>query len=103
MIHYCNPTAAAAAVMILGLSLPPPATAQLGKPVHSEIPLETLKSAYLKCERMGLSGKLVTGDIMMCSVIYEEVKRRAFDGDFTRLKAWADGHLRPIAPEVTGN
>jgi hypothetical protein len=36
-----------------------------------------------------------TGAIMMCSVIYEELKHRAFDGDFPRLKAWADQHLRP--------
>ena len=77
MIRYRNPTAAAAAVVILGSSLTAPATAQLAKPVHAEIPIETLKSAYLKCERTAVSGNVAAGDIMLCSVIYEEVKRRA--------------------------
>jgi hypothetical protein len=30
-----------------------------------------------------------TGSVAACSVVYEELKRRAFDGDFDRFLAWS--------------
>jgi hypothetical protein len=54
----------------------------------SPLPIEILKSAYLDCERAAVDGKLGQQDIMECSVIYEELKRRAFDGDYARMRAW---------------
>ena len=73
--------------------------AQAGTPHTPAIPLEKLKSAYLQCEQTAVSGRLGTGDIMLCSVLYEELKQRAFGGDFPRLKAWADGQLRPASAQ----
>jgi hypothetical protein len=73
--------------------------AQAGTPLSGGIPLEKLKSAYLQCEHMAVKGKLGTGEIMLCSVLYEELKQRAFGGDFPRLKAWADEQLRPARAE----
>jgi hypothetical protein len=49
-----------------------------------------LKEAYLSCERRAMENDLDTVEIMRCSVIYEDLKERAFSGDFRKLKAWSD-------------
>ena len=85
----------AVALVSHGLLLTSNAIAQVATPFPAKVLIEDLKSAYLQCERAAVSSKLATGDIMFCSVIYEELKQRAFGGEFTRLKAWADEHLRP--------
>jgi hypothetical protein len=52
-----------------------------------------LKNAYLSCHRAAIDGGLDTVAIMQCSVLYEELKRVAFGGDFEKLLAWADAQL----------
>jgi hypothetical protein len=47
-----------------------------------------LKEAYLACERATGSRALAGSEAMQCSVVYEELKRRAFAGDFNMLLAW---------------
>ena len=54
---------------------------------------EDLRAAYLACERAAVAERMETGGVMECSVIYEELKRRVFGGDFGRLRAWSDPHL----------
>lgn len=49
---------------------------------------EQLKADFLDCERQGSAGLLDGGTAGQCSVVYEELKRRVFDGDFGRLLAW---------------
>ncbi len=67
--------------------------------VHSQssephlLPVDVLKHVYLACEREAAKGDLDTSEIMQCSVLYEELKRRAFDGNFKLLKTWADGQI----------
>lgn len=62
---------------------------------HGEPPkdpsVEELKRAYLSCSDAALGGRLNNGGIQQCSVVYEELKQRAFDGDFERLLAWSKG------------
>lgn len=53
-----------------------------------EMSIPSLKQEYLECERKALVQKADTGEIMYCSVVYEELKRRAFDGDWRRLRQW---------------
>lgn len=55
--------------------------------------IDGLKQVYLDCERRAANGDLDTSEIMKCSVVYEELKRSAFGGDFKLLKAWADPHV----------
>ena len=69
--------------------------AQPSSDVTAQLSTEQLKTAYLECERAALIEKLGSGDAMLCSVIYEDLKYREFGGDFLRLKAWADAILRP--------
>lgn len=52
--------------------------------------IAALKGAYIECERRAADGKLDTSEIMKCSTVYEELKRREFGGNFKLLKAWAD-------------
>lgn len=56
------------------------------------VSVEELKSAYVRCSRAALGGELSAPEIMRCSVVYEELKRRAFDGDFLKLHAWSKAH-----------
>jgi hypothetical protein len=51
--------------------------------------IDELKSVYLSCTHDVVLGRLPTGAIMWCSVVYEELKLRAFDGDFAKLLAWS--------------
>jgi hypothetical protein len=87
--------AGAVALCTLALPVTSAALAQWSAPSRTGMPLDRLKSAYLECERAAVTDRLPTGQIMLCSVLFEELKHRTFDGDFLRLKAWADQHLRP--------
>lgn len=54
-----------------------------------DVPVDGLKKLYLSCDRAVAQGQLAPAGIMQCSVIYEELKLRAFGGDFARLHAWS--------------
>ncbi|TIM79229.1 MAG: hypothetical protein E5Y58_01595 [Mesorhizobium sp.] len=58
------------------------------------MPIRLLKDLYLDCEREAAAGALGTDDIMQCSIAYEELKRRAFDGNFARIRVWAETQRR---------
>jgi hypothetical protein len=72
----------------------PPAHAQSPDPVRANMPMDQLKSTYLDCERAAMAGDLNAGAIGHCSIVYEELKRRAFGGNFQRLKVWSDAQAR---------
>lgn len=57
-----------------------------GEYVCDSIPY--LKRAYLECERLAQSGRLSTGGIAHCSTVYYDLKDRAFDGDFNKIRSW---------------
>ena len=97
---YIHNLAGAVFMATLGLSLTTSAIAQLGTSAPLG-PIEKLKTAYLQYERAAVSGRLATDEIMLCSVIYEDLKKRAFGGDFSRLKVWADEYLRLPEAELT--
>lgn len=52
------------------------------------VPVDALKSVYLACERAVQSDDLTAANIRYCSTVYEELKRRAFHGDFKALLRW---------------
>ena len=60
----------------------------------AELPVARLKAIYLACERSAIAGDLASDGIGPCSIVYEELKRRAFDGDFGRLRLWFDEQKR---------
>jgi hypothetical protein len=80
-----------ACIAVAALILATATRSQSSEAARTEVtPVDGLKQVYLDCERRAATGDLDTGEIMKCSVIYEELKRRAFGGDFKSLKAWAD-------------
>lgn len=54
-----------------------------------QLTVDELKRAYLACNRGALDDRLGTAGIIRCSLIYEELKRRAFGGDFGKLLVWS--------------
>ncbi|MBS0452654.1 MAG: hypothetical protein JSS14_15240 [Proteobacteria bacterium] len=52
--------------------------------------VSSLKTAYLRCEQAANKRLLDLGEAATCSVIYEELLKIGFDGEFTRLLAWWD-------------
>jgi hypothetical protein len=51
--------------------------------------IDDLKRQYLSCSGAATRGRLSSGQIMQCSVIYETLKQQAFNGDFYQLLAWS--------------
>jgi hypothetical protein len=49
---------------------------------------EQLKTAFLECDRLSQTVPLDFGTAAQCSVVYEALKQRVFDGDFERLLVW---------------
>lgn len=76
-MKYCLPLCVALAAPLAHGQLP------------RDLPVDELKRAYLSCSDAALGGRLGNGAIQQCSEVYEELKRRAFDGDFERLLAWS--------------
>jgi hypothetical protein len=81
----------AVSVFALSLAALASAIAHEGPPrgVAEAVSIEELKFAYLSCNRAAMDGHLDKATIMQCSVVYEELKRRAFGGDFEKLLAWS--------------
>jgi hypothetical protein len=72
------------AVGVPGIAMAEPDRSHL-----KDLTVDSLKSIYLACNDGVLDGRLSTGAVAQCSVVYEELKQRAFDGDFDRLLAWS--------------
>lgn len=53
--------------------------------------LDRLTAEYLSCERRALSGPLGLGEAAQCSVLYEALKARRFNGSAAALRAWYAG------------
>ena len=51
--------------------------------------VDELKRAYLLCNRTAMNGSMKHAAAMQCSILYEQLKERAFDGDFYKLLEWS--------------
>jgi len=88
---------AACGGLVLGVATTLAAAGDLRSAFKDET-VANLKISYLSCERAANSGRLASADIMQCSVIYEELKRRAFDNDFEKLNAWVRSQAAGRSP-----
>jgi hypothetical protein len=50
-----------------------------------------VKQFYLGCSGAAMSGRLGGGETAACSVVYDVLLKRHFDGDFGALLAWSRG------------
>jgi hypothetical protein len=78
------------AVALLSLvTIPPAASIEPDRGQLKGLTVDDLKALYLACNDRALEGQLGSGGIAQCSVVYEELKQRAFEGDFERFLAWS--------------
>lgn len=68
-----------------------------GAPADAETmpSIDELKRSYVDCERRALLERIPSDEIMQCSVVYEDLKRRAFDGNWIKLWQWSRQALGP--------
>lgn len=65
----------------------------------ARVELPELKSVYLWCERTSSRIRLPAALIARCSLVYEELKQRAFDGDWEKLLAWSRSQSAALSGE----
>ena len=63
----------------------------------NEVSIGALKRAYLACNDAAIGGRMGSGSVMQCSIVYEALKRRAFGGDFGKLLAWSQAQPPAVA------
>jgi hypothetical protein len=84
---------------VVSLTAAPLAAAEPNdRPASSAI--ESMKRAYLDCERAATAGTLDAARIGHCSGLYETLKAEAFGGSFGALKRWYD--LQSTGPAGQG-
>jgi hypothetical protein len=86
-------TASIAATIAASLLLATPASNPRAQPPNGtraavDREVHSLKAAYMRCDRAATERLLGSGDAAICSVIYEELLKVGFGGDFQRLLAW---------------
>jgi hypothetical protein len=64
------------------------ATAEPDRSHLAAVTIDELKAVYLACDRRASSALLDAAEAAHCSLIHEELKQRAFGGDYARLLAW---------------
>lgn len=60
------------------------------------MPIEELKGVYLGCEQAATASRLAGNDVMYCSLVYEQLKQKAFGGEFRLIRAWLDRQKMPL-------
>ena len=83
-----NKTQCAALILFTALS----SGTAFGKSESSDkkqLTVAELKTIYLNCDRDAMRGLLGSSEMAACSIVYEELKKRAFDGDFEKLLVWS--------------
>lgn len=88
--------------LVVGFVLIVPASCSLAREAEAQrMSVDELKRGYVSCSEAAMNSRLDNGSAMYCSMIYEELKRRAFGGDFERLLAWSrstdGGYLDPAS------
>jgi len=62
------------------------AAAQAASP--DEMTIEQLQRVWLQCDRLASTSFVQPGSAAACSRIHEQLLRRGFGGDFTRMLTW---------------
>lgn len=53
-----------------------------------KLSIPELKRVYLACDVASSADRLGAHEAMWCSIIHEELKKRAFGGDFDQMLTW---------------
>lgn len=86
----------AACVSFAGATLAQPAELPLAFGFESKLvadlekaPHEQIKAIYVDCSNEAETRLVGAGEAAACSIVYETLKRRVFEGDFDALLAWS--------------
>jgi hypothetical protein len=90
------------AAMVLALAAACPAAANPLRAHLASASVEELKRVYLECDRAATHALLDLAVAAHCSMVGEELKHRAFGGDFDRLIAWWRAQKPPSSEAVSG-
>ena len=82
------------ALVLLSL-IPLGAAGQAAPATLTNLTIDQLKTLYLVCNSAANDGRLRRGEIELRSIVYEDLKLRAFGGDFEKLLAWS--RTQPVA------
>jgi len=94
--------AAAAALVLMVAASPAPAQAPApDRPHLASASIEALQRTYLECDRIATRTLLDLASAAHCSMVGEELKHRAFGGDFEQLLAWWRANKQAGAEGVT--
>ena len=53
-----------------------------------KLPLSDIESAYWDCDYASTTGLMNGNDAAVCSLMFEELKNRKFNGDFSKFTYW---------------
>ena len=81
-------------IATLATTLTLAAAVQAAEPRLPGLTVDDLKTLYLACDHAAMQGLLGAGEAARCSVVYEDLKARAFDGSFEKLLAWTREQTR---------
>lgn len=91
MTHHrilCITARITASFVLAALASSPRAQPPDGRHEADDREVQSLKAAYLRCDHAATERLLGIGDAATCSVIYEQLLKVGFGGDFKRLLAW---------------
>jgi hypothetical protein len=75
--------------LFFAVAVPLAAAAEPDRSQLKHLTIDDLKAIYAACNNAVLNGRIDFGTVAQCSVVYEELKERAFGGDFARLREWS--------------
>jgi hypothetical protein len=75
--------------LFFAVAVPLAAAAEPDRSQLKHLTIDDLKAIYAACNDAVLNGRIDFGTVAQCSVVYEELKERAFGGDFARLREWS--------------
>jgi hypothetical protein len=88
LAHRFSPVIATVGLVLITLAASLAHGQSTGDELKS-LSIAELKRGYLLCNYAAISGRLNSAAIPQCSILYEELKQRAFGGDFYKLLAWS--------------
>ena len=77
--------------ILLTLALMLAGVAAAGPPQRQHlaaVDIPTLERAFIECDHRSMQTMLSAAEAAICSMVFEDLKQRGFEGDFGKFMAW---------------
>ena len=77
--------------IVLALALLQAGVAAAGPPQRQHlaaVDIPTLERAFIECDHRSMQTMLSAAEAAICSMVFEDLKQRGFEGDFGKFMAW---------------